>query len=184
MSERFDRALEQIVAVDRDHLEELRYGEHMAAKLGEFAPDASEALELAARAQHVGRWKIPRSDYPMDRAGYKRWRTNLANLHAETAGEILRNVGYPQETVLRTQSLIRKKNLKTDPECQTLEDVICLVFLEHYLADFAKKHDEPKLVSILQRSWVKMSDKGQRAALDLDLPEDLKQLVGRALAAA
>jgi hypothetical protein len=154
----------------------------MTRWLRRLEPDASEALQLAARAQHVARWRIPREDYPRDRANYKRWRTDLAELHAQTTGEILRDCGYDHETIDRVQSLLKKKNLKTDPECQTLEDVICLVFLESYFADFAAQHDEAKLIRILQRTWAKMSDRGHQAALQLSLPPALAKLVGKALA--
>jgi hypothetical protein len=161
---------------------ESAYSQRMTRWLGRLEPDASEALQLAARAQHVARWRIPREDYPRDRANYKRWRTDLAELHAQTTGEILRDCGYDHETIDRVQSLLKKKNLKTDPECQTLEDVICLVFLESYFADFAAQHDEAKLIRILQRTWAKMSDRGHQAALQLSLPPALAKLVGKALA--
>jgi hypothetical protein len=154
----------------------------MTRWLNHLEPNASEALQLAARAQHVARWRIPREDYPMDRASYKRWRTDLAELHSLTTGGILRDAGYGDQTIERVQSLLKKKNLKTDPECQALEDVICLVFLESYFADFAARHDEAKLIRILQRTWAKMSERGHEAALQLPLPPELASLVHKALA--
>ena len=163
--------------------QELLYGQRMSAWLGKLEPKASEALRVAARAQHIGRWTIPRSSYPMDRAGYKRWRTELGKFHAEKAGEILLEVGYGEELIARVKSLLQKKMLKTDSECQTLEDVICLVFLEHYFADFASQHPEEKVIHILQRTLIKMSDRGRQAALELNLPPDLRRLVEKALAA-
>lgn len=161
---------------------ELAYSRRMTGWLERLAPEASEALRLAARAQHIARWKIPRGDYPMDRAGYKRWRTDLAAFHAKTAGDILREAGCAEQTVERVQSLLKKKNLKTDAECQTLEDVICLVFLEWYFADFAAEHDEAELVRILRRTWAKMSEQGRAAALGLRLSPELGALVRKALA--
>ncbi len=107
---------------------ELLYAERMTHWLKQLAPDASEVLQLAARSQHVCRWEIPRSDYPLDRAGYYRWRITLYGFHAEKAGAILREVGYDEPTVARVEQLLQKKNLKTDPEMQLLEDVACLVF--------------------------------------------------------
>lgn len=160
---------------------ESAYSQRMTRWLNHLEPAASEALQLAARAQHVARWRIPRAVYPMDRANYKRWRTDLAELHAETAGDILRQAGYDGETIERVQSLLKKKNLKTDPECQLLEDVICLVFLESYFAAFAAQHDEAKLIPILQRTWAKMSERGRQAALQLHLPPQLAKLVQKAL---
>ena len=190
MSGSFERAIAAIDALNAQDPRpygpgrtfESAYSERMTSWLNRFEPGASEALRLAARAQHITRWRIPRGDYPMDRAGYKRWRTDLAAMHAQTAGEVLRDCGYNEETVERVESLLKKKNLKTDPECQTLEDVICLVFLETYLADFAAQHDEAKLIRILQRTWVKMSDRGHQAALALPLPPDLSKLIKKALA--
>src|SRR6267142_1266754 len=82
----------------------------------------------------------------MNRAGYHRWRNELAAFHAKVAGEILTEVGYDQSLVARVQSLLKKERLKEDAEAQLLEDVICLVFLEHYFAEFAKGHDEQRLV--------------------------------------
>jgi len=160
---------------------ELVYGRRMTAWLLRLEPAASEALQLAARAQHLMRWSIPREDYPKDRAGYLKWRTTLYDFHAEKAAEILRNVGYDDATIARVRSLIRKEKLKADPEMQLLEDVICLVFLENYFAEFAADHDEEKLVRILRRTWAKMSPRGHAAALKLELPERERKLIERAL---
>ena len=161
---------------------ELVYARRMTARLDRFRPDAPEAVRLAARCQHIRRWTIPRRDYPAGREGYRRWRTDLARFHASTAAAILRDVGYNEGVVARVEALLRKERLKADPEVQLLEDVICLVFLEHYLAGFAPKHDEETLVGVLRKTWRKMSDEGRRAALSLDLPTGLRPLVERAAA--
>jgi hypothetical protein len=121
---------------------ELLYGQRMSARLAVFAPDAPETVELAARAQHIRRWEVPRDSYPEGRAGYLKWRTDLYKRHAELAGEIMGDVGYDPDVIDRVQTLLRKRGLKTDRDVQLLEDVICLVFLEHYFHDFARKHDE------------------------------------------
>ena len=192
-SEQFDRAIERFDAANREdpNLEvadgveqpkELLYARRMTACLDRFGPDAPEAVRLAARCQHIRRWTIPRTDYPEGRNGYRRWRTALARFHASTAAAILREVGYDDATVARVESLLRKERFKTDPDVQLLEDVICLVFLEHYLSDFAPKHDEEKLLEVLRKTWPKMSDDGRRAALALDLAPDLRALVARAIA--
>ena len=165
-----------------EYPKELLYAQRMSGWLERFAPDASEALRLAVRAQHIRRWTIPRGDYPEGKAGYKEWRTTLSRFHAQTAGEILAGVGYDDETIRRVQGLIRKEQLKRDPETQCLEDVICLVFLESYFADFSQKHDEAKVIDILQKTWKKMSPAGHAAALGLALPEGARELVGKALA--
>ena len=180
---RFARALARIDAANAEdpNGKELLYSQRMSDWLDRVEPDASEALRLAARAQHVRRWTIPRSDYPMDRIGYLKWRTTLYRFHADTAGAMLREVGYDEGTVARVGSLIRKERIKQDAEAQTLEDVICLVFLENYFAEFAAQHDEGKVVNILRRTWGKMSERGRGVALTLEMPAEARRLVERAL---
>jgi hypothetical protein len=160
---------------------ELPYAERMTARLDAFAPDAPEPVRLAARAQHIRRWDIPRDTFPMDRAGYHQWRTRLQEHHASVAGAILRDVGYPSEMVERVGDLLRKRRLRTDPDAQLLEDVVCLVFLDHELTGFAATQPRDKVVDILRRTWAKMSPRGQQAALSLDLPPEAKALVAEAL---
>ena len=168
----------------RERPKEAVYGEQMSAWLEKLEPAASEALRLAVRAQHIRRWEIPRNSYPMDRIGYLKWRTDLKHLHAKLTGEILAAAGYGDDTIARVQALIRKERLKQDAEAQTLEDVACLVFLENYFADFARQHEAEKIVPIVQKTWKKMSPKGQAAALALAMPPDARKLVEQALAAA
>jgi hypothetical protein len=153
---------------------EVVYGHRMSARLASYAPDAPEAVKLAARAQHIRRWELPRDRYPEGRAGYLRWRTDLYERHADIAGRILEDVGYEVETIERVRTLLRKRGLKNDPDVQLMEDVICLVFLEHYFHDFARKHDQKKMISIVQKTWRKMTKKAHQAALRLDYaPRDL-----------
>lgn len=160
---------------------ELIYAHRMSALLDEFCPHASIPLQLAARSQHICRWKILRAEYPMDRAGYKRWRSDLAVFHGDTAAAILRNQGYDENVITRVKDLLLKRGLKRDTDVQTLEDVICLVFINYYLADFANKHDEEKLLDIIRKTWNKMSTDGHAAALALPLTDDLLSLIGKAL---
>lgn len=162
---------------------ELLYGHQMSEWMDRFAPDASEALRLAARCQHIRRWEIPRDNYPRDRVGYLKWRTELKHMHARAAGEILSTAGYGGDVIARVQSLLKKERLKSDPETQTLEDVVCLVFLENWFADFAKQHDPDKIVDIVAKTWKKMSPAGHEAALAMahKLPSDALELVQRAL---
>ena len=157
------------------------YAQRMSAWLDRFAPGASEPLRLAARCQHIRRWEIPRDTYPMTRAGYHQWRNRLAQFHADLAAGILREVGYDEPTIARVRSLLRKERLKQDPEAQTLEDVICLVFLESYFADFARQHEEEKVLGILRKTWRKMSPRGQQFAMSLTLSPEARLLVERAL---
>jgi hypothetical protein len=160
---------------------ELLYSKRMSAWLARLYPDAGEALQLAARAQHIRRWEIPRGSFEMTRAGYHRWRTRLYGFHADAAEAILRAVGYDDDTIARVRALLLKQNLKTNPDMQALEDVICLVFLESYFADFAPKHDEEKVITILRRTWKKMSDHGHAAALALPMEPKARELVEKAL---
>ena len=194
-NERFRRAVERIDAANaqdpnrtpsdgQETPDELLYARRMTEWLERIEPGASEALRLAVRCQHLCRWMIPRGQYPMTRPGYLQWRSALARFHADKAGEILSDAGYGEDAVRRVQSLVRKEGLKSDPEAQTLEDVACLVFLEHEFADFAAKHDEEKVVNIVARTWRKMSDRGRAEALKLDLPEEARALIGKALAPA
>ncbi len=163
---------------------ELVYGRRMSGWLERLAPGASEALRLAVRCQHLRRWTVPRERFPMDGAGYKRWRAAAGRFHAEAAGAILREVGYSAEEIGRVQALVRKEGLRSDPEAQRLEDVACLVFLESYFADFATKHARAKVIDIVRKTWKKMSDPARAAALELPLPAGARALVEAALAAA
>jgi hypothetical protein len=163
---------------------ELVYGQRMSVRLAAFRPDAPETVKLAARAQHIRRWEVPRESYPDGRAGYLKWRTDLYKRHGVIAGEIMREVGYDDETIARVQELLRKRGLKTDPQAQIMEDVACLVFLEHYFHDFAQKHDEEKLKEIVQKTWRKMTERARKAALQIDhAPQDLA-LIQKALQGA
>lgn len=172
----------QVVVAGEPRPAELVYGERMTAALHDLHPDAGESLQLATRAQHIRRWSVPRSSYPMDRTGYLRWRTDLKRKHADMAGAIMKSCGYADDEVARVGALIRKERLKHDAEAQALEDVACIVFLEHYIDEFAAKHDDDKLISILRKTWVKMSPHGHAAALRLPLSPRVAALVGRALA--
>lgn len=165
----------------KSHPKELIYAERMSQSLALFAPDASEVLQLAARCQHIERWLFPRANFPMNLQGYNSWRTGLNKFHAKRAGEIMLGAGFDEKIIHRVGELLLKKRLKLDPEVQVLEDVVCLVFIEYYLADFALKHEESKLLNIIRKTWKKMSPKGHSAALALNLPKNLLQLVGKAL---
>lgn len=169
----------------KSYPKELLYAQRMTAMLERFAPDASEAVQLAVRCQHICRWKSPRNAYPMDGVGYKQWRTDLYKFHGETAGAIMREAGYDDEMIGKVQALLRKEKLKVNPETQTLEDVVDLVFLQYYLADFVSKYshyEEEKLLGILRKTWRKMSDSGHAAALKLDYTPEMLAVIQKALA--
>ena len=170
--------------IDQDvtYPKELLYSDRMYEKLMDFYPNASEAVQIAAKAQHICRWKIARESYPMDRVGYLKWREDLKKFHAKTTAEILQKAGYDETFIARVSFLIEKKLLKKDEETQLLEDVICLVFLEHYLDPFVNKHDDTeKIKNIIQKTWTKMSDKGHQEALKINFRKENFQLIKEAL---
>ena len=164
------------------HPSEWLYGRRMSTELARFCPQASEALQLAARAQHLERWMIPRDNFARDRAGYLAWRNALKQRQAQRASELMAAEGYDETLQLRVASLIRKERLKQDVESQTLEDVACLVFLRYGFTQFAQAHDKEKILDIVRKTWRKMSDAGHQAALALPLPATDLALVGEAIA--
>jgi hypothetical protein len=153
------------------------YGQRMGATLADLVPEASEALTIAARGQHIERWTSLRTAYPAGRMGYLRWRTDLKAYHAQRLAELMAEHGVDQETIDRVGALVRKERLKQDAEVQALEDVVCVVFLMHYLADFAAKHNDNKVADILAKTWRKMSSRGHAAARSLGLPEHVLVLL-------
>jgi hypothetical protein len=163
------------------HPRELLYAQRLTDWVLRLAPEASEALRLAARCQHICRWQSPRENYPATRAGYLRWRADLKKFHAEKSGAILREVGYDAETIRRVQDLNLKKNFPADAETRTLEDALCLVFLEFQLAPLAAKSDDDKMINALQKSWTKMTEAARAEALKLDCGDREKALLQRAL---
>lgn len=191
---RFDIAIELLDAAHaedpnqeliggEEHAAELLYAQRMSSWLQRVAPEASEALRLAVRSQHLRRWSLPRDAYPAGKAGYHRWRREQGRQQAETAARILAQAGYESELCERVASLVRKENLRSDGETQALEDTACLVFLQYYFRDFAAGHSAEKLIGIVRKTWNKMSARGQELALTLPFTEDEQALLGKALAA-
>jgi len=160
---------------------ELLYAQRLTGWVLRLAPDASEELRLAARSQHICRWEIPRASYPMTRPGYLKWRADLKKFHAQKSGEILREVGYDENTISRVQDLNLKKNFPADAETRILEDALCLAFLEFQLADLAAKTAEDKIINALQKSWGKMTEAARAEAMKLNYGPREKTLLQRAL---
>jgi Domain of unknown function (DUF4202) len=163
---------------------ELLYAQRMSAMLQRFAPNTEQAVQLAVRAQHIERWKIPRNGYPMNRAGYHAWRTSLYGFHANRAGDLMREAGYDADMISRVAAMLSKKNL-ADTATQMMEDVVALVFLESYIASFAAQHteyDEAKWLGIIAKTWRKMSPRGHEFALSqIKLPDALVPLIKKAV---
>ncbi len=143
----------------------------------------SEALLLAARAHHIERWTVPRDRYPDGRAGYLEWRTGLYRAHAARAAQLVAEAGYDAATIEATAKVIRKERLRGNPDAQTLEDALCLVFLETQLQLDWRRIDDDKMVEVLRKTWRKMSQAGRDAALGLQLDARERAIVARALGA-
>ena len=144
-------------------------------------PNAKEELQLAAKCQHIKRWEIPRSKYPEGLKGYTKWKKELAEYHADEAGKILKQVGYDEVVVDRVRSINLKKNLKADSDVQTMEDALCLVTLQYQIEGFSLKHDDEKMIGIIQKTWAKMSDRAKEEALKLSYSERVLSLIQRAV---
>lgn len=160
---------------------ELLYARRMTSQLERFAPDANEAVKLAARCQHIGRWEIPREKYPMEKKGYLQWRNEEKFHHAAIAEKILRECGYEDDTIEKVKSLLLKKELFTNAETQLIEDVVCLVFIQYYLDEFTAKHNDEKVVDILRKTLRKMSRAGKEAVDTLQLSAKTNSLIKRAV---
>jgi hypothetical protein len=189
---RFERAIAAIDAVNardpnrirvrgKEGPKELLHAELVSEWILRLRPSASEALRLAARAHHVERWAIERSEYPDDREGYLRWRKSLQEHHAEVAARLLGELGYEREAVARVQSVIRKRGLRRDPEVQAFEDALCLVFLETQFRDLAGRLTADRMIDVLRKTLHLMSEAGCREALAMELGSEERRLLERAL---
>ncbi|MGC2048334.1 MAG: DUF4202 domain-containing protein [Gallionella sp.] len=172
----------------KEYPKELLYAKRMGEMQERYVPEASDAVKLAVRAQHIQRWKIARSEFPMDRQGYLQWRTKLYKFHAETAARLMQEAGYDNEMTERVMNIVSKKGLKVNAETQLMEDVADLVFIEHYMMDFATKHpeyEEDKWIQIIRKTWQKMSPRAHEFALSgkIKLPEALVPLILKAVQA-
>ena len=193
--QRFDRAIALFDAAnaqdpnkDEGQPKELLYAKRMTEMIGRFAPDASEAAQLAVRAQHIKRWTVPRSSQPMTKEGYYAWRTGLYTFHAETAGELMQQAGYDEAMIEQVKAAVGKRGIKANPDTQMLEDVTDLVFIEHYMLGFAGKHaeySEEKWLEIVRKTWKKMSERAHAFATGggIKLPEPLVPLILKAIGA-
>ncbi len=193
--QRFERAIALFDAanaadpnLDEGQPKELLYAQRMTEMIGRYAPDASEVAQLAVRAQHIQRWTVPRSSYPMTKEGYLAWRTGLYKFHAETAGELMRQAGYDDAMIDKVKAAVGKRGLKVNPDTQMMEDVTDLVFIEYYMLGFAGQHaeySEEKWLDIVRKTWRKMSQRAHDFATGggIKLPEPLVPLILKAIGA-
>lgn len=182
----FDAANGEDPNQDEGQPKELLYSQRMSEMLHRYAPAADEVVQLAVRAQHIRRWSVPRSDYPMTKEGYFQWRTGLYRMHAEIAGDLMAQAGYDEASIARVQMAIAKRRLKSNPDSQLLEDIAGLVFIEHYMVGFVASkpdYDEEKWIDIIRKTWQKMSDNAHQFAVSgvLRLPTQYVPLITRAI---
>ena len=163
---------------------EQAHAELMTEWVQRLDPAATDEQLLAARAHHLRRWALPRSDYPEGRAGYLRWRTDLSKRHAAEVGEILVHHGYDEHSVGRVQQIIRKQGLATDPAVQVHEDALCLVFLATQLDPTIERLGREKVIEVVAKTVRKMSPAGIAAVADVGLTESGAGVVAAALAVA
>lgn len=164
---------------------EIVYAERLSDCLVHLYPQASETLRVAARAQHLCRWQIPRDRYPLGREGYNAWRTACRDHHVTLVTGILHACGYTGSEIAQVAKVIRKDELKRDPEAQALENAVGVVFVAHELQAFVDAHpdyDDAKLLGILRKTMRKLDPVGHTAIRALELPEPQKRLVHAALA--
>jgi tRNAThr (cytosine32-N3)-methyltransferase len=164
---------------------ELAYADRMEDWVAKIVPGADEVLLLAARCQHLERWLVPRTSFPMDRPGYLAWRKSLYTKQAARALEILAEAGLTLAEAENAATWVSKSGLRTNPGTQALEDAAVLVFLESEIQAFAAQHAEyprEKFVDILRKTWRKMSPRAQELAHGLDLPAPIAALVAEAAA--
>jgi len=184
----FDAANAEDPNLDQGQPKELLYAQRMTEMINRYAPDASEVAQLAVRAQHIKRWTVPRSSYPMTKEGYLAWRTGLYKFHAETAGALMREAGYDDAMIDKVKAAVGKRGLKVNPDTQMMEDVTDLVFIEHYMLGFAGQHaeySEEKWLDIIRKTWRKISQRAHDFATGggIKLPEPLVPLILKAIGA-
>lgn len=160
--------------MDDGQPKELLYGQRMSEECNRLFPNASDALQIAARGQHIERWVLKRKDFPEGRAGYLKWRRELGVHHANRVCEIMTEAGFDEDDVTAAGAMLRKEGIKRNDQVQALEDIICFVFIKWYFAPFAAKHSPEKVLDIVVKTARKMSaDARARALAEFDLPEDL-----------
>lgn len=161
----------------------LRYADDISRWVQRLIAEPSPALLIAARGQHLERWVIPRASFPDGKPGYFRWRKAVQARQGERVRELLHGL-VDESRIERVATLVAKAAPAGDPEAQALEDAACLVFLEQEIAGFAAAHGDytaDQYITILRKTWVKMSPQAQELALGLHLDEPFAGLVKAAL---
>ena len=175
------QAPETIVWEGKEYPSEYFYALKLYDWVLKLEPEAPESLLLASRSQHIGRWEITRKSYPEGRVGYLKWRSDLGKFHAQKAAELLAEAGYEDREINRVKEIIQKQRIKLDADVQTIENALCLVFLEFQFDDLIHKLSEEKMIDILRKTWGKMSDPGRNAALSMKYSPEGTSLLQKAL---
>jgi hypothetical protein len=175
-------------AEGKDWPKELLYSQRMSNMLERYRSDSDYIIKLAIRGQHIERWQSPRSAYPMDKQGYHRWRSDLYIFHADKVGSVMAQAGFNLEEIERAKNAVAKVGIKSNPDTQLLEDVVGLVFMEHYMLNFAAKHvdyTEQKWIDIIRKTWAKTSKDAHAFVLagKISLPESLTPVILKAVQA-
>ena len=144
----------------------LLYGQRMSKELEGIDVQASDLLQIAARGQHVERWKLSRRVFPEGREGYLAWRRDQGRAHGERVAGLMADAGYDGTDCARVAQMLRKEGIKRDPEVQVLEDAACLVFLRWYFGDFAAGRDPDDVARIVAKTARKMSARGRAQAAE------------------
>jgi hypothetical protein len=156
---------------------ELLYSDWLSDWINKITSEPSTALKLAGYCQHLKRWEIPRSSYPMDKNGYHKWRTRLYSFHAEEAEKILQEEKCEEKIIALVRTIVLKKDRLNNPDVQRMEDALCLVTLEHQMKDFAPKYSDEKLTDILKKIIKKMSIQGIELAMNLQHSNRIKSIL-------
>ena len=170
----------------KDWPKELLYGQRMTEMLERYNSDADQVVKLAIRGQHIQRWQSPRNAYPMGQQGYHKWRSELYTFHANKVANLMAQTGFNTQDIERAKNAVAKVGIKSNPDAQLLEDVVGLVFIEHYMLNFAAKHPEyteQKWIGIIRKTWDKMSGNAHAFVLDgkITLPKALTPLILKAV---
>jgi hypothetical protein len=167
----------QVMVNGVSHPAELLHSIRLTEEILSLDPEAGPELLVAARSQHIARWKVPRSSYPEGKAAYLTWRKDLAKMHAGVTSEILARLGFDDSFIKRVHEINLKQNLKFDRDVQVMEDGLCLVFMRFQLDQFLLSQSEEKMITILQKSWKKMSEAGRKEALKINFSPAARALV-------
>jgi hypothetical protein len=192
LSERYPAAVEAIDAANADDPTRvvvrgaeqplaLVHGTLAAAWVAELHPDADETWLLAARAHHLRRWELPRTQYEPGRSGYLKWKRDQRRRHATDVADLLARLGYDPATIERVQALVRRDNLAVDPGAQAIEDAACLAFVETQLAEVATKLDRAHLIDVLRKTARKMTPAATAAIAQIPLADAERELLAEAL---